>query len=209
MRPRQWFQTRIEALRTAASRGATMVEYALVGSLVVVVSIGAMEFLTDSASNEVNNQAVCVSDRPPPSDVDNACQFAPVPADVTYPDPNIVPPTTAPIVEFPDIYTIAAGASEDEDDGTVWVLRLPVTVFVEIQEPPAPAEGAGGIEVRARVRLNGTFEDYTACVTGPTGECTLEYGVSQGDVTSVTMLVINVASDPPPDALPSMVTFTR
>lgn len=208
MQPRQWLSRRLEAMRTSASRGATLVEYALVFSLFIVVALGAMDALTDAASDEIDNQAVCVSDRPPP-DSDNACEFAPVPEAIEYPDPSVLPPNWQPNDELADIYTITASLKEEEVVGGVWYLRLPVTVFVEVQEPPVPAEGAEGIPVRARLRLNDTIEQFTECVTDLDGDCTLEFPVDQADVNHVTMLVIDVGSNPPPEEFPPMVTFTR
>jgi hypothetical protein len=196
-------------LRAAPSRGATLVEYGLVFSLVVVVGLAAMDAITESASKEIDNQAVCVSDRPPPDADGDTCRFAPVPEAIEYPDPDVIPPSWQPTDELPDIYTITASMKEEEVVGGVWYLRLPVSVYVEVQEPPVPAEGAGGIPVRARLRLNGTIEQYTECVTDDAGECTLEYPVTQADVNHVTMLVIDVGSEPPPEDFPPMVTFTR
>lgn len=218
MQPRQWLSRRLEALRTAASRGATLVEYALVFSLLVVGALGAMDALTDSASEEIDNQALCVADRPPPTDseADERCHFAPTPTDVITPDPSIVPPTTAPPNPNPDVYVITAGPTDQTTDGG-WTVMQPVALTVQRwSDPLPPSEPAPGIRVRARIQLkdpntgdNLPDPGFTDCVTDGAGECTLEYTVPFPDVLQVTLLVIGVDSPNPPDTMPPMATFDR
>jgi hypothetical protein len=218
MRPRQWVNTRLEVLRTQPSRGATLVEYGLVFSLLVVVSLGALGFLNDSASNEIENQAVCVSDRPPPTDqlADDRCRFAPVPTNVTAPDPNVVPPTTAPPNPNPDVYAIAAGPTDQDVDGA-WTVIQPVSLTLEVwQDPPAGPQPAAGIRIRARIQMRDPVSGenlpdpgFTDCVTDSDGECTLEYTVPFPDVAQVTLLVIGVDSPNPPASVPPMATFVK
>ena len=221
MRPRQWIQTRFEAMRTAASRGATLVEYALVFSLLVVLSLGAVQFLSESASNEIDNQALCVSDRPPPTDAlaDERCRFAATPADLVTPDPNIVPPTTAAPNPNPDVYSATAGPTDQTVAG-MWTVFQPVTVNRQVwSDPLPPVEPAPGIRVRARIQFqdpnnpsqNLPDPGFTDCVTDGLGQCTLEFTVPFPDVAQVTLLVIGVdAPNPPPSsALPGMATFVK
>lgn len=214
--PQRWFTSRLAALRGAAARGATLVEYAMVASLLLVVSMVAIDGLTTAADGEVNNQAECVSDRPPPTGGDAGCEFAPTPSDLVTPDPSFVPPTTGSPVPFPDQYTISAGpSSANTTDG--WTLILPVQVFREIQEPPTDPEGAPSILVRARIQMqdpanpseNLPDPGFTECTTDASGECDLEYAVPFDDVDEATMLIIDVESAPPPDDLPPIQTYTR
>ena len=207
----RWFSKRLDALRHGASRGATLVEYALVLSLLVVGGLASYEYLSDAAEAEVENQADCVSDRPPPGD----CSFAPVPPDVVHPDPNVGPPPTwAPAPSF-DHYTIEAHSSDAEDDP--WTLILPVTVFVEVTEPPTDPEGTPGIRVRARIQMrdpdnpgqNLPDPGFTECVTDAFGDCDLRYTVPFPDVEEATMVILGVDAPNPPDDLPSMRTFQR
>ncbi|MGY6500362.1 MAG: Flp family type IVb pilin [Acidimicrobiales bacterium] len=210
----RWFTRRLTALRDHASRGATLVEYALITALLVVVSIAALEFLTNTADGEINNQAQCVSDRPPPTG-DAGCGFAPVPDDVTTPDPNIAPPTTGAPVDDPDTYTIEAATAFE--DGPGWTVVLPVTVLVEVQEPPTDPTGAPGIRVRARIQMrdpnnppnNLPDPGFTECITNAVGQCELRYTVPFDDVQEMTMLVIGVDAPGAPSDFPPMITRTR
>ncbi len=210
--PTQWLERRAERLRTAASRGATLVEYALVFSLLVVVGLASYEFLTDRADAEIGNQADCVSDRPPP---DGDCGFAPVPADVVTPDPNVAPIPIGPPGADLDEYTVSSGPADTDDDP--WTLRLPVSVFFQTLEPPTEPAGIGGIRVRARVQMedpnnpgnNLPDPGFTECITAADGECELEFTIPFDDVEAATLLVIGVDTPNPPDELPSLYTFTR
>jgi hypothetical protein len=219
MQPRRWMDERREAMRSGASRGATLVEYALVFALIAVVSLAALQFLSESASNEIENQALCVSDRPPPTDsmADERCQFAPTPTDLIAPDPSIVPPTTAPPNPNPDVYAVAAGPTDQEVDG-MWTIFQPVSLTVQTwADPLPPVEPAPGIRIRARIQLrdpnnppnNLPDPGFTDCVTDGAGECTLEFTVPFPDVVQVTLLVIGVDSPNPPASVPPMATFDR
>lgn len=218
MTPMQrWSWKRVAALRTGADRAATLVEYALVSSLLLVVSLVAIDGLSTAADGEINNQAECVSDRPPPTDGDVECQFAPVPPDVTAPDPDVVPPTTAPPNPNPDVFEITAGSPTESPDGG-WTIILPVSVERQEWSDPMPEpEPAEGIEVRARIRLrdpNNPSENlpdpgFTDCDTDAAGECDLEYTVPFPDVEAATMEVIHVGSPNPPDDLPPTEGFVR
>jgi hypothetical protein len=212
MTPTRGIATRAAALRAAGSRGATLVEYALVMSLVVLAGASAYELLTAAADSEIENQADCVSDRPPP---ESECGFAPVPTDVVTPNPNIAPPTTGVPVDDPDLFAVSAGPADAHDDP--WTLLLPVHVTVEVQEPPTEPAGTPGIRVRARIQMedpnqpgvNLPTPGFTDCVTDADGNCELVFTVPFEDVTRATMLVIGVDSPRPPDGLPPLVTFER
>lgn len=203
---------RAEQMRVAGSRGATLVEYALVMALVILVGASAYELLTVAADREIENQAECVSDRPPP---ESECGFAPVPTDVVTPNPNIAPPTTGAPVDDPDLFAITAGPSDATD--SPWTLLLPVQVTVEIQEPPTDPIGTPGTRVRARIQMedpndpgtNLPAPGFTDCVTDDAGKCQLAFTVPFDDVTRATMVVIGVDSPNPPGDLPPLFTFER
>lgn len=214
-RPIHWLACRGCALRRAANRGATLVEYALVASLLLVGVLAVLDRLTEAADSEVNNQALCVSDRPPPTVGDDQCAFAPVPDDVITPDPDVVPPTTAPPVPNTDLYTVQAQPAADE--GPAWTIVLPVSVLIEVQEPPTDPVGAGGIRVSARVQMkdpnnlpnNLPDPGFTECITDAMGQCELRYTVPYPDVQDITMLVTGVEVPNPPTDLPPMISRTR
>ena len=195
-----------------AERGATMVEYALVFALVAVVALGAMEFLVDRSEVEINNQADCVSERPPPS----ACGFAPVPSDVTYPDPGFSPPTSAP-PNAEEIPTFEFG-SGSEDFATGWAVLVPVRLTRAVSgDPPLPPEPLSGVRVRAAIRMedptNAPNElaeiGYTDCVTASDGWCTLRYDIPYDDVDIVRLRIIGIDTTPAPDIPTDVATFDR
>jgi len=53
--------------RAGDDRGASLVEYSLIFALVLVSSIGATKYLATKGSSQVQNQATCISTRPPPT----------------------------------------------------------------------------------------------------------------------------------------------
>lgn len=213
MTPMQrWSSKRIAGLRTGADRAATLVEYALVLSLLVVGSLAVFENLTGAADAEIQNQAECVSDRPPPSD---DCGFAPVPPDVVTPDPDVTPLPIGPPGQEHDVYTVTAGPTAAEDEP--WTLILPVQVFFQTTEPPTEPEGSEGILVRARIQMEdpnnpGTplpDPGFTDCITEDDGSCDLVFTVPFHDVELATMRITGVDSPNPPDELPPLYSFSR
>lgn len=74
-----------------AERGATLVEYSLILAVVVVVAVGAIQYMSDRGSDEVVSEADCVSTRPPPE----SCQRAAV-TTVTTVTPSSTTSTVAP-----------------------------------------------------------------------------------------------------------------
>lgn len=191
-----------------ASRGATLVEYSLVFALLVVVAMGAIQFLNDRSDAEINNQADCVSDRPAPA----ACAYAPVPGDVTFPDPGYTPPTSAPpnVDEVPR-FTIIPPGYHDTTAG--WAVLLDVELVQPTEtDPPTPDDPVSGVRIRAEITLrdpaNATQDlaerGFTDCITGADGRCTLRYQVPYDDVDNVKMRIIGVDTDPTP-AIPNSV----
>lgn len=198
--------------RTLTERGATLVEYALVFALVAVASLGAIEFLQNQSQEEIDNQAECVSDRPPPGE----CAFAPVPSDVSFPDPGYSPPTSAP--PNPDLVpTLALGTPEQDDPPLPWQVRRSVTLTrAVVADPPQPDEPVSGIRVRGLIRVTDPASPpdvlYTfpvECFTGADGTCTLVYNVDQDDVMHVSLQVIGVDSNPAPTIPSNIADYNR
>jgi Flp pilus assembly pilin Flp len=75
-------------------RAATLVEYALVVSVLLVGSLAAIRGMEDSTRAEVANDFDCVSDRPPPP----SCQRHPLTTTTT----TTTPPPTTPPTPVPD-----------------------------------------------------------------------------------------------------------
>lgn len=193
-----------------AARGATLVEYALVFSLVVVAALGAIEFLDAQSRNEINNQADCVSMRPPPA----SCQLTAITTTTT-----VVPPpttsTTAPLpAEAEPIVRAVPPARASVDPAPRWI-ELDVSVSetqpVDLGGGEAPVAGA---VVRAEVLLVDPVampeaylpdEFFVNCTTGATGQCTLRFDVPFTDVTKLRMDVTSVDAPVPP-VFPSPIT---
>jgi Flp pilus assembly pilin Flp len=199
------FERLFERLLTRGhlERGATFVEYALVFSLVAVVSIGAVQFLTDRSEDEIANQADCVSSRPPPS----SCAYAPIPSDVSVPDPGFNPPTSAP-PNAAEIPTFTIGVSSDTPaPALTWALDMPVSLVRQVSaDPPVPDEPIQGVRIRAEIRMEDplnpsndiAFVGNTDCVTDAAGECTLHFDVPFDDVDVARMRIIGIDTTPAP-----------
>lgn len=187
----------------AASRGATVIEYALVFALVMITAIGAVQFLEDRSRDEVDNQAECVSMRPPPA----SCLLTAITTTTTLVPPSITvttvppPPPASPIVRPVGL----ARASVDPETPR-WV-ELDISVNVE----QAPDLGGGeapvpGAIVRGRVRLVDPLdpavflpdEFFVNCTTGAGGQCTLRFDVPFTDVTRLQLEVTGVDADAEP-----------
>ncbi|MCC5951971.1 MAG: hypothetical protein JJU45_07730 [Acidimicrobiia bacterium] len=206
-------------LRRLADGGATLVEYAVVLSLIVVVSIPATQALTDRSSQEVANQADCISTRPPPP----GCQLPaipppPDPDDNTDPDDPGSDPVPNPddCDEIDDVDECEVPSSVPSWAGPVTVQALPDDVNPEswlitaemlvVDQDGAPVEGA---QVTVRFRYTGSggstfyFKD---CVTGPSGTCSVSFDTAEaGDPNPPVQVNVNahsISSDPPADSLP-------
>ena len=165
--------------RVRSDRGAVLVEYALVLTLLLVGSLGVIELLGEKSDEEVNRQADCISTRPPPP----GCQ----PRSVTTLPPTSIPPTsvvtTAPPPEVTATATFVNGRIEDQVDG-IWDAVIEV-LFETDAEPASPY---GGATVRARVTIvapsnpNPFFID---CLTEADGTCELRFTTPAPGITEL------------------------
>ncbi|HET8896066.1 MAG TPA: hypothetical protein VFN04_02255 [Protaetiibacter sp.] len=200
--------------RIFAERGATLVEYALVFALLAVASLGAVEFLQRQSENEINNQAECVSNRPPPT---GDCAFAPVPSDVSFPDPGFSPPTSAP--PNPDtVPSITLNPTPEQDNPPLpWQVRRSVTLTQSVTaDPPLPDEPVAGVRIRGLIRVTDPLSPpnvlYTfpvECTTAADGTCTLAYNVDDPNVMHVSLTVIGVDANPAPTIPSNIADFNR
>lgn len=190
-------------MRSAASRGATLVEYALIASMFLTGSLVVFEFMNDAAEGEVANQSVCVSTRPPPAE----CLLSPVTTTTTLvPTPTTA--TTVPDPPAPVPTAERASAMGGSSAGQPWYVTQLVRVTEDSGgEIPMPIP-VSGVNVRARVRLVApgsetlpyTFvpgEFFVACVTDINGECEMRFDVPYEDVTRLWFEFTNVDSNPP------------
>lgn len=197
----------------SASRGATLVEYSLIFSLLVVLAMGAIQFLNDRSDAEINNQADCISNRPAPA----GCAYAAVPSDISVPDPGFSPPTSAPpnAADVPEFNIIPPGY---HDTTTGWAVLLDVELIQPSEtDPPTPDEPVSGVRIRAEITLRdpaNAAQDlpergYTDCITGANGRCTLRYQVPYDDVDNVKMRIIGIDTDPAPEIPTSVAEYDK
>lgn len=136
-------------LGSTLDRGATLVEYALAIALVVVVSIGAIGYLTDETAEEIDDR----SRRTGAPDVDQVPTSLPVadPGDEIPPDAEDgdTPGYTGEVrVSTPETCWEAT-AAEGNGNPHEWTAQMTFTVS---EQSPAGA-GIQGAEVRVAVRL--------------------------------------------------------
>lgn len=193
-------RSRRSALRVhRRSRGAALLEYALVLVLVVIGSIGAIDALEDDASDEVDNQATCLEERPPPA----ACQQAPnTPLGVggggVGGDPGGGDPAPTQSVNYgPGALTTTRGADPRFD------VDLTFTLLDDSFPLPLPLEGE---VVTAQVVITGSSVPgrvneffYVTCASGSLGVCTFAFDSQYDDVTSMTLQIVSVGADTPYD----------
>lgn len=187
--------------RLRNDRGATLVEYALVLALIVVGSIGAINLLQSSAETEVNNQADCVSMRPPPA----GCGYSPIPEAISFPDPGVTPPTMAPPVGEPPP-TLVLGVGKKENDPNGWKITLPLQIQTGvIQEPPTDEQpGIAGVEVLALIEFADPYNPTqfdpqstwpATCTTDDEGRCEISI-VVYPDVPKARISITDVRYTP-------------
>jgi hypothetical protein len=175
-----------------------MVEYALGFALLIVAGIVAFNFLDSAADQQANAQADCISMRPPPT----SCVRTPVPAPTTSApsgsattsstlSPSPTDPTTTTTTTPPPESSLTAGAATVANGaGGTWQVSAPVTVRDDQGNPVAGATIAGRV-------LVGRQPVLTECTTAADGTCSLALTDIPGDVTEVSMSVVEVRAEPP------------
>jgi hypothetical protein len=202
--------------RLGGDAGATMTEYALGFSFLVVLSMGGLKFITAATSTEVNNQADCISKRPPPP----SCQQRPastttttVPAPPTSPTTGpatTAPPTTAP----PATTTTKPPTTTVPAPTTTTTAPPPATPTITLTKVTSPnprgvkisvalKSGANPVAgyVSLRVTLTapaGSQAVQLSCQTDGAGNCTIDYSSPYTDVTKIAVIATEVLSTPGP-----------
>lgn len=186
--------------RGRRQRGATIVEYALALTLLVIGVFAGAKFLERSAAREVNNQADCVSMRPPPPPVTDAsgevvsgCQVRAVTTSTSITSA----PTTAPAPPPPPTPADAgfAGTTTSGSFTTSWS----ATTTVSVTGGGTPVEDA---DVVLRIRLNDTAGNPTgstffgSCTTGGSGTCDVTFDVPTPGTPSITVEIDRVTFPP-------------
>lgn len=151
-------------------RGVAVVEYALVISLLVVAALGSARFLEDETADEVDNQATCLSTRPPPV----SCQSEPLVASGGNNQASSGPgggggtPVSAPASIGPTVAVATA------PNGPLYA----ITVGVDLFEDPAFTVPIEGAVMTAQITITqssvpskvGQFF-YVDCTTDASGHC--------------------------------------
>ena len=177
------------------ARGASLTEYALALVVLVVGSIGVFQTLEDNTADEVDNQANCISERPPPV----SCQPAAlvplgggggggVGGD---PGGGVVAPTRTATIEPP------AGAV-NRGPGPIYDVRVDLVLTDTTESPSTPAAGqpvnAQIVVTSPNPTTDGQFF-YESCTTDDNGECSISFDSRYADVTQLTFEIIAVGLD--------------
>lgn len=175
------------------SRGATGVEYALVLSLFVLALIPAAALIERNADDEVDQQADCISTRPPPS----SCIPTPLIADggpsggagsgpgggggVPGSADATVTKSTPPYVATPDgpRFDVQAGIILRDDDGDP-IPNTVVTAKVTYLDAAPP-------------RVGKFF--YVNCTTDSAGQCIFDFSSGFPDVEQLRFDVVTAGID--------------
>jgi hypothetical protein len=201
--------------RSRADAGASLTEYAVGFSLVVVASLVAVQFLTRAAQQESANQADCISSRPPPA----SCVRQPVPATTTSsptssvptsstssPPPTDPPSTTAPPTTVPppsSTITGGSGTATANANGLTWDVAAPVTLADDQGQPVADAVVSGVVTI-------GRQPFAVSCTTDAAGGCTLTFVDIDNGIDGLSLTVTRVESQPPTaPPYPPTLTFSR
>ena len=201
------------SLVAGAQRGATGVEYALLLSLVAVVSLAALEQLSDTSESEMDNQIDCVSLRPPPPE----CQL---PAVTTTSSTTPTPTTATTAPPPPELVPTYQVVEQDESEpGEPWWFTFRVLVHTPSTDDNPIEEPVPGVTVRARVRMVDPSttpppliflpqEFFPNCTTDENGECELTFESPGEDLMQVRFEWIE--SNPHTDLPdPTIISMTR
>lgn len=201
--------------RWRSTRGVTLVEYALVTSLLVVASLGAIEYLNNESKKETQEQATCIAMRPPPPD----CQIPTAATTTTAPDPDAPPPPEPPPEPPPPDPPPPPSTAEASDPGrvdpigtNVWLITGP-TILVETgDDVPFPVSGAVirfNLEVQDPTTGEWVVVATATCTTNSTGTCanppefTWDNNLYVPPVLHARVVVDDIQSDPAVSSYPA------
>ncbi|MEJ5254441.1 MAG: hypothetical protein WHS89_03755 [Acidimicrobiales bacterium] len=196
--------------------GASAAEYALIFAVLVAGTVGAFEQVSKATRSEVNNQADCVSTRPPPP----SCNFreSRPTTTTTAPPPTTVPPTvtvtssTTTTTAPPTTTTTVPPANGSWASSSSGWVSPPVWYGQGIIQLTAGSTPVAGAHVIGIVRLLNppTGQQFAVeCVTDAAGRCVLRYDVSYTDVTRIELSVLSVESSYPSGSLPAALEFSK
>jgi hypothetical protein len=212
--------------RFGGDAGATMTEYALGFSFLVVLSMGGLKLITAATSAEVNNQAECIAKRPAPTSIcqrraastttTTAPPTTPTTGPATTAPPTTPPPATTttkpPTTTVPAPTTTTTAPPPATPTITLAKVTSPrgVTISVALKSGANPV--AGYVSLRVTLTApGGSAVVQLSCQTDGAGNCTIDYSSPYTDVTKIAVIATEVVSTPGPvSPLPtteSLVTF--
>lgn len=148
--------------RSPADRGATLVEYAMLVALVVVVSLGAITSLQTSGRGELTAGGSRVGSAPDGAYYPGGSTSTTTPSGTTS-------TTAAPVSVQPSSLTATPAST---DDGSKWIANATVTITAT----SSPFGGVAGVIVTGTWTLpGGGSSSTTSCTTtAPAGTCAVQ-----------------------------------
>lgn len=198
---------RLHAGRRGAfnDRGATLVEYATVSALLLVVSLGALQFVGDSASEQAQSEANCISTRPPP----DSCQVptAALPTSTTTVPVSTTSTSSTTPSTIPSTVPLGSSSFTDvtlSDPDFLGGRTLDVNVSV-VDAVGAPVAGAiVTFEIRYSDQDDAPYDpiipiEQKTCTTDVTGTCNppITFDIPGGEgIQYVEVNVVSITSTP-------------
>lgn len=196
--------TRRSPGRLARDIGASLVEYALVVALFLVVSVGAIQYLSTESEEATAVQIDCVEQRPPAA----SCQL---PAIVTSTTDSI-PISTVPTAPEPEGEASAPGTAlvpPTVAGATSWAFTWPITLLDDFGNPLV------GAEATVTISIPGVPIPVTkTCVSDEFGVCNVAFDSATdappgNNPASVTVSVQYILSNPIINTYPPAVTVSQ
>ncbi|WP_436794039.1 hypothetical protein [Actinospongicola halichondriae] len=173
--------------RDRRDRGVALVEYALVLAILVVGSLGAIQTLEGNAAAEVDNQANCLSTRPPPS----SCARAPLQPTTT----TMVgqPTTTTPPAPTADVTAFSAETYTPDGDAYSIHLELVVRDDMDVALTGETVTIQWTITAASPSNRVGQFF-YASCTVDGSGLCVIDFSTVYPEITEISAQVVSVGS---------------
>lgn len=178
---------------TDRERGAGLVEYALLFGVVVVVLIGAIQYFTDSASDEIDARS-----GPAAASGESIGSLSAGPATTVTTSGGGPPPGPGTVVAAASVGPLGVTAGDSSSPGNKW--DMSVTISVIDSATSSQLEGAV---------VSGVFNSQAVtCTTGMSGSCiVVRQGISNG-TTSMAFTLTSVTYANPAGSTPPSATVT-
>lgn len=174
-------------------------------AFIVVPSIGVAKYLTTESTSQTNNQAECISKRPPPV----SCQVPIVTTTTTTNPPPTSSTSTTPPSSTSTTSTTASppGTAAWDASATTWDKSTNVIALKQTLERPDGTPLVGATIVFRLVITPGGQSFAATCTSDVTGVCQTTFDVPVG-VTNVSVTVASISSVPPISIWPTTLDLT-